>query len=231
MHYCRIHCRTTHRQRRQICGIILQLLLQSSLAGMLVCTLVIDRFSNYACQNFGIVCAFGLAFVITYLTFTEYNTKSAGETSTLLFKRGSKVNIEKHTGPSDEEKVATDAGVSEPEKVRNGQEETDIIAPAMSDIFTWQHLSYTIPLSGGGSRKLLDDVSGFVAPGKLTALVGASGAGKTTLLNTLAQRISTGVVTGDRLVNGHSLPSDFQAQTFVVVLLTHFPSLNIDRLY
>ncbi|KAK7683571.1 hypothetical protein QCA50_013409 [Cerrena zonata] len=31
-------------------------------------------------RNFGIVCAFGLAFVVTYLTFTEFNTKSAGET-------------------------------------------------------------------------------------------------------------------------------------------------------
>lgn len=83
----------------------------------------------------------------------------------------------------------------------------------MSDIFSWQHLEYTVPLSGGGTRKLLDDVSGYVAPGKLTALVGASGAGKTTLLNTLAQRINSGVVTGDRFVNGHPLPADFQAQT------------------
>ena len=83
----------------------------------------------------------------------------------------------------------------------------------MSDIFSWQHLNYTVPLSGGGTRKLLDDVSGYVAPGKLTALVGASGAGKTTLLNTLAQRINSGVVTGDRYVSGHPLPSDFQAQT------------------
>ena len=54
-------------------------------------------------------------------------------------------------------------------------------------VFTFQKVNYTIPYQGG-ERKLLQNVQGFVRPGKLTALMGASGAGKTTLLNTLAQR-------------------------------------------
>lgn len=54
-------------------------------------------------------------------------------------------------------------------------------------VFTFQDINYTIPYEGG-ERKLLQHVSGFVRPGRLTALMGASGAGKTTLLNTLAQR-------------------------------------------
>lgn len=37
--------------------------------------------------------------------------------------------------------------------------------------------------------------------------------GKTTLLNVLAQRVNTGVVTGDMLVNGRVLPKSFQRQT------------------
>ena len=47
----------------------------------------------------------------------------------------------------------------------------------------------------------------------MIALMGASGAGKTTLLNTLAQRQKTGVVSGDMLVDGHPLGSDFQRGT------------------
>lgn len=51
-------------------------------------------------------------------------------------------------------------------------------APAMTDVFSWQHLEYTVTMPDGTQRRLLDDVSGYVAPGKLTALMGESGAGK-----------------------------------------------------
>lgn len=54
--------------------------------------------------------------------------------------------------------------------------------------------------------KLLDDVYGYVKPGTLTALMGASGAGKTTCLDVLAQRKNIGVITGDILV-GMYIPS------------------------
>ncbi|CAL1190700.1 unnamed protein product [Candida parapsilosis] len=60
-------------------------------------------------------------------------------------------------------------------------------------------------------RVILDHVDGWVKPGQITALMGASGAGKTTLLNCLSERVTTGVITdGTRLVNGHSLDSSFQ---------------------
>ena len=64
-------------------------------------------------------------------------------------------------------------------------------------------------------RRLLDDVSGYVAPGKLTALIGESDASKTTPLNVLAARTSTGVITGDKFANGHAPPPEFQSQTYM----------------
>ena len=81
----------------------------------------------------------------------------------------------------------------------------------MASTFSWHHIQYIVPTGKDKYRCLLDDVSGYVVPGQLTALMGESGAGKTTLLNMLAGRISTGI-SGDRLINGQSLPVDFQAQ-------------------
>lgn len=72
--------------------------------------------------------------------------------------------------------------------------------------------SETIPYMGV-ERTLLEHVTGFVAPGTITALMGESGAGKTTLLNTLAQRNSIGIVTGDMLVNGCSIHLCFERRT------------------
>ena len=51
-------------------------------------------------------------------------------------------------------------------------------ADEMTDTFSWEGLNYTVPIGGGEERKLLNDVSGYVVPGKLTALMGESGAGK-----------------------------------------------------
>jgi ABC-type multidrug transport system ATPase subunit len=53
----------------------------------------------------------------------------------------------------------------------------------------------------GKSTYLLSNVHGVAQPGTLTALMGASGAGKTTLLDVLADRKTTGELTGFRAVN------------------------------
>ncbi|TFK42022.1 pleiotropic drug resistance ABC transporter [Crucibulum laeve] len=79
--------------------------------------------------------------------------------------------------------------------------------------FTWERLNYHVPAPNGGQLRLLHDVYGFVKPGTLTALMGASGAGKTTCLDVLAQRKNIGVITGDVLVAGRPLTSDFARGT------------------
>ena len=78
--------------------------------------------------------------------------------------------------------------------------------------FTWENVNYVVPVPGG-TRRLLHDVSGYVKPGTLTALMGASGAGKTTALDVLAQRKNIGVITGDLLVDGKPLGPSFARNT------------------
>jgi len=78
--------------------------------------------------------------------------------------------------------------------------------------FTWEKLNYDVPTPQGQLR-LLHDVYGYVKPGTLTALMGASGAGKTTCLDVLAQRKNIGVITGDLLVDGRPLGSSFARST------------------
>ena len=66
----------------------------------------------------------------------------------------------------------------------------------------WKELRYAVTLPEGGSRTLLQGVSGVALPGRLIALMGASGAGKTTLLDVIACRKTTGVTEGRIFLNG-----------------------------
>ncbi|PFH58758.1 hypothetical protein XA68_13278 [Ophiocordyceps unilateralis] len=77
--------------------------------------------------------------------------------------------------------------------------------PFKGGVLTWDRLTYDVPTTGGGgggTRRLLSDMDGFLRPGELTALMGASGAGKTTLLDVLAARKTVGIVRGSVLLDG-----------------------------
>jgi ATP-binding cassette, subfamily G (WHITE), member 2, SNQ2 len=172
------------------------------------------------------VLAFGGFFIAALLLFSEYNTGTAGQYAIVLFKRGSKVTALDKAGAAaaDEESAPGSGSVSStdnatltesPKREEGATEEAMREQPPMKDVFSWSHLNYVVSVGKGEHRKLLDDVSGYVKPGKLTLLMGSSGAGKTTLLNVLAERVTEGVATGERFVNGQRLPRDFQAQTYV----------------
>ncbi|CCF58497.1 hypothetical protein KAFR_0E03450 [Kazachstania africana CBS 2517] len=75
-------------------------------------------------------------------------------------------------------------------------------------IFHWRDLCYDVQIKSE-TRRLLNNVDGWVKPGTLTALMGASGAGKTTLLDCLAERVTMGVITGNIFVDGRLRDESF----------------------
>ncbi|KAG6024571.1 hypothetical protein E4U41_001739, partial [Claviceps citrina] len=94
-------------------------------------------------------------------------------------------------------------------------------------ILTWENLNYDVPVPGG-TRRLLNNVFGYVRPGELTALMGASGAGKTTLLDVLASRKNIGVITGHVLVDGSKPGKQFQRSTsYAEQLDLHEPTQTV----
>ena len=66
-----------------------------------------------------------------------------------------------------------------PAKTEKAGNEGALQASVKQSTFTWNNLDYHVSFNGG-KKQLLNQVFGFVKPGNLVALMGASGAGKTT---------------------------------------------------
>ncbi|KAF5015534.1 hypothetical protein F66182_13104, partial [Fusarium sp. NRRL 66182] len=136
----------------------------------------------------------------------ELQKPNKGGSSVTVFKRGQAPKdvddaLKNKASPGDEEDGSqAQNNVNTKQEPADGEKRVEGIAKNTA-IFTWQHVNYDVSVKGGRKR-LLNDVQGYVRPGRLTAMMGASGAGKTTLLNVPAQRVNTGFVTGDLLING-----------------------------
>eukprot|EP00741_Cyanophora_paradoxa_P024773 tig00000270_g23916.t1 len=71
---------------------------------------------------------------------------------------------------------------------------------------TFKNLGYSVKAKDDSGKTvdkvLLKDITGYVHPGMMIALMGPSGGGKTTLMDVLANRKTGGNITGTVLVNG-----------------------------
>jgi ABC-type multidrug transport system ATPase subunit/ABC-type multidrug transport system permease subunit len=81
---------------------------------------------------------------------------------------------------------------------------TGAVERAQGCRLVFSDVHYSVSDKADRSRELvpLKAVTGHALPGEMVALMGASGAGKSTLLDVLAQRKSTGTVTGAITYNG-----------------------------
>ncbi|KAH7305560.1 ABC-2 type transporter-domain-containing protein [Stachybotrys elegans] len=190
-------------------------------------------------RNFGFLWAFFIFFVVVTAIGMELMKPNAGGGAITIFKRGQvpkSVEASIETGgreKKDEESSAGPTAHVTPDMTVQGEEDKENTKDTMKQvakneaIFTFRDINYTIPYKGG-ERKLLQSIQGYVRPGKLIALMGASGAGKTTLLNALAQRINFGTITGEFLVDGRPLPKSFQRATgFAEQMDVHEPTATV----
>ncbi|OIW29306.1 hypothetical protein CONLIGDRAFT_633466 [Coniochaeta ligniaria NRRL 30616] len=169
-------------------------------------------------RNFGIVWAWWALFVaVTIFATTRWRMASEGGPSLLVPREKAKVvrallqdeeaqDSEKRDGSSSGDETAVETA-DEDSPPKEEEESNELLRN--TSVFTWKNLTYTVK-TPSGDRVLLDNVQGWVKPGMLGALMGASGAGKTTLLDVLAQRKTEGTIHGTVLVDGRPLPVSFQ---------------------
>lgn len=135
-------------------------------------------------RNFGIICGFFIFFVVLTAIGMEIQKPNKGGGAVTVYKRGQVPQnvvaaIETGGEVDDLEKSKSNAaGEFTGEKLDPISSDSDAGVKGVASnetIFTWQNVNYTIPVKGG-ERQLLRDVEGYVRPGRLTALMGASGA-------------------------------------------------------
>lgn len=124
---------------------------------------------NHIWRNLGIGIAFWLFFTFTYLALSAVRSSSESQAEYLIFGKGhGPVPTQKDTGglPDEEKTSAPNIEVDSAPEIGKS---TSALAK-QHGVLTWNNLTYEIPVTGG-TRRLLDNISGWVKPGTLTALM------------------------------------------------------------
>ena len=168
-------------------------------------------------RYWGIIVVLIVAFLIANAFLGEYIKWGAGGRTVTYFVKENK-----------ERKALNEALRQKREHRRKTDDETGAgLKTASKAVLTCEAINYDVPVPSGQLR-LLKDIHGYVKPGTLTALMGASGAGKTTLLDVLASRKNMGVITGDKLVDGKPPGLAFQRSTsYAEQLDVHEPAQTV----
>jgi ATP-binding cassette, subfamily G (WHITE), member 2, SNQ2 len=157
-------------------------------------------------RNFGILIVFGAFFMFLNCLLSEVVLWGASGRTVTFFQKENKDRSalnEELRRKKHQRKV--DKSVQE--------KQAQQLKITSKKVLTWENLNYDVPVGGGKQLRLLNNIFGFVKPGQLTALMGASGAGKTTLLDVLANRKNIGVITGDVFIDAQPRGIEFQRGT------------------
>ncbi|OAL35851.1 hypothetical protein AYO20_04757 [Fonsecaea nubica] len=177
-------------------------------------------------RNLGIAFAYMVFFLAFYLIATEIRSTVNAQPQRLVFLNYKAAQSLKPDEGDIEGNATSDQENPSPALSSSGDAAsiseagcTSIARPSnekergQKGTLSWEDLTLDIAVQGK-SRRLLDNVNGWVKPGVMTCLMGVSGAGKTTLLDTLAQRHNTvGNVSGTIKVDGMPLKPSFQRKT------------------
>lgn len=195
-----------------------------------------DYENKHKWRGFGVGMAYVIFFFFVYLILCEFNEGAKQKGEMLVFPHSVVKRMKKEGKIRDKTKMHTDKNDIENNSdsiTSNATNEKNMLQDTYDEnadsesitsgsrggspqvglskseaIFHWQNLCYDVPIKTE-VRRILNNVDGWVKPGTLTALMGASGAGKTTLLDCLAERTTMGVITGDVMVNGRPRDTSF----------------------
>lgn len=179
--------------------------------------------------NLGPIIAFAILFLVAHLVTIELVMSERSKGEVLVFKRSSlKKQKQAQSQIEDIEAVRDTSPQAHLQKIDAASDGGLGGVDKQTSVFHWQDVCYEVQIKNE-TRRILDNVDGWVKPGTLTALMvsyapntykswanivqGVSGAGKTTLLDVLASRVTMGVVTGSMLVDGAERDSSFQRKT------------------
>ncbi|KAJ5589564.1 hypothetical protein N7537_012242 [Penicillium hordei] len=167
---------------------------------------------------------FGIMLVIWFIYFLltavglSVMTRESGASSGRIFKRGAKNSTGAHDLRIKDLETQAEVGIQTTansststltQQVADGQNDITAAEPGSGEgMFVFQDVNYFVNVNGQ-ERQLLKDVTGYVRPGQLTALMGASGAGKSTLLETISGRKSEGRTEGNLLFDSRYLDNSF----------------------
>lgn len=208
-----------------VCSVVGSQMGETFVNGDAYVSLAFDYSYSHGWRNWGIIMAFTIFFLFVYLVLCEVNKGAMQKGEIVIFQRSSLKKIKERerqlnmkndvegTGRVNKNRLVLDDFENNTLSEKNdGSSPKENLSESFRQeaVFHWRNMVYEIK-TGNESHTILNQVDGWVKPGEVTALMGASGAGKTTLLNALSARLTVGVITsGLRMVDGKPLDKSFE---------------------